>query len=532
MNELISLIIPVYNVEAYIDECMRSVVAQSYPDLDIILINDGSTDGSLEVLKKWGAADERIRVIDKENEGVSAARNLGVTLAKGEVIGFIDPDDWIDERYVEKLFSKMQETGAEFVECDLWRYDNRSGHKIYRSCGMVMGKRFSREEHMKYGPTASYKSLSRKELWLRYGIKFPSCSFESPAIYSLILALSNKVENVEEALYYYRRFRENSLIETGYRRKDGKANDTLGIEAMEFLLSEFKRCGIYEKYEKVLEGVIKYRLSDILAMQFHRRTREEFDTLRRNYENFCRQTFPDSHNERYITFGGYNLNRILSHMDLLNDPYCRFNFSSVIALSGRKQDLPIPEHANRYRKLMLEREFDHSYYDILEEVHPKYLFMDLIEERCDVLKINDFYLTESDALNTMKNRNEIVGITVPRESAECTSLFCGCFDLFIRNTKRIVPDLQIIIVLNYLSERKGDLTSQVYFDDIAHIREINIILSQYYAYIRDHHPDIMMIPVKDVPEYFTDRKYEYGAIPSHLNEAVNRKIAERIEEVL
>lgn len=532
MNELISLIIPVYNVEDYIDECMRSVVSQTYRNLDIILINDGSTDHSLDVLRKWEATDSRIRVIDKKNEGVSAARNLGVTLSKGNVIGFIDPDDWIDETYIEKLYRKMFETGSEFTECDLWRYDNRTGKKIYRSCGQTMGKPYSLEEHMKYGPTASYKSLSRKELWKRYKVKFPTCSFESPAIYSLILALANKIENVDEALYYYRRFRENSLVETGYRYKDGALNDTLGIEAMKYLLDEFRRCGIYEKYKKVLEGVIKYRLSDILAMQFHRRSPEDFDVLRKNYEDFLLHTFPDSHNERYITFGGYNLNRILSHMDLLNDPYCRFNFSSVIALSGKKQSLPIPEHTNKYRRIMLEREFSQSYFDILAETSPRFLFMDLIEERFDIIQTDDGYITASDALATVKNRELFSGRMISRNSEECSELFFSSFNSFIRKTRKIQPDIRIIMLRNGLSEKVGDLSSQTYFEDIEKIRKINFLLDRYYAFIEQNYPDINIIPTMDPDLFFTDKKYEYGAVPSHMNEIVNRKIAKKIFSIL
>ncbi len=532
MSELISLIIPVYNVEDYIDECLNSVVSQTYRNLEIILINDGSTDRSLEVLKKWEVADDRISVIDKPNEGVSTARNLGISIAEGDIIGFIDPDDWIDGKYIEKLYHKMLETGAEFVECDLWRYDNRTGKKIYRSCGSVMGKRYTLEEHMKYGPTASYKSLSRKALWQRFGIRFPSCSFESPAIYSLLLALSNKVENVDEALYYYRRFRENSLIETGYRHKDGTSNDTLGIEAMQFLLDEFRRCGIFDKFEKVLEGVVKYRLSDILAMQFHRRTHEEFEALRKNFEIFCQNTFPNSHNERYITFGGYNLNRILSHMDLLNDPYCRFNFSSVIALSGEKQDLPVPDHANKYRKMMLEREFDHSYFDILREVHPKYLFMDLIEERFDIIRTNFGSLTASDALETAKNRDAFCGTVISRNSDECSELFFKSFDRFIRRTREIQPDIRIIMIRNILSEKVGDLSAQTDFETIEKIREKNALLDRYYSFIEQEYPDICIVSAADQELLFTDRKYEYGALPSHLNEIVNRHIAQRVTLVL
>lgn len=531
MNETVSLIIPVYNVEPYIDQCMQSVVSQTYGDLDIILINDGSTDGSLDVLKKWEKLDGRIRVIDKKNEGVSACRNLGVNLAKGTVIGFIDPDDWIDEQYVEKLYNALEREEADFAECDIWRYDNRTGKKIYRSCGGVMGVPFTKEEHMKYGPTASYKALSRKALWQQNGIRFPACAFESPAVYSLVLALSKKTARVGEALYYYRRFRENSLIETGYQF-DRSEKERFAVEAMAYLIGEFKRCGIYEAYQGILEGVVKYRLSDILAMQFHRRTKDDFTVMRRNFESFCRKAFPSSNNERYITFGGYNLNRILSHMDLIQDPYCRFNFSSVIALSGEKGPLPAPEHGNKYRKMMLEREFSDAYYGILREEKPRYLIMDLIEERFDIIRSGSFYLTKSDAFDAMKNKDDIPGSVIPRDSSECTALFLASFEAFIRKTKAAVPDIRILVIRNLLSEKVGDPASQEYYEDIEAIRRTNRILKLYYNHIAESFPEISVIPVSGCDLYFTDRKYEYGAIPSHLNEIVNRRIAKQVEALL
>ena len=297
----ISVILPVYNVGEYLDICMESLRRQTFGDFEALLINDGSTDGSAARCRAWAERDGRVRFIDKENEGVAVTRNLGVRLARGKYLAFVDPDDWLDDTYLEKLRDRLEETGADFAECDLWRYDNRSGKKIYRSCGSRAGQPYTLREHMKYGPTATYKSLSRRSLWEKYDIRMPDCAFESPAIYALVLALSGRVENVPEALYYYRRFRENSLIENGYARKDGSPNETLGLEAMEFLVGEFRRCGLYETYRDTLEGVVKYRLNDILAMHFHRKKKEEFEVLVKNYRKYLSQSFPRGHNEVYLT---------------------------------------------------------------------------------------------------------------------------------------------------------------------------------------------------------------------------------------
>lgn len=102
---MISVIIPVYNVEKYLDECIRSVVNQSYTDFECILIDDGSTDRSGEICDNWAIADSRIKVVHQENQGVSVARNKGIELSQGEYIVFIDSDDWVETNYLSDLMS-------------------------------------------------------------------------------------------------------------------------------------------------------------------------------------------------------------------------------------------------------------------------------------------------------------------------------------------------------------------------------------------------------------------------------------------
>ena len=536
----VSLILPVYNVADYIDICMESIEAQTFSDFELLLINDGSSDRSAEKCLDWAARDPRVRFIDKAHGGVSAARNLGVRLARGKYLAFVDPDDWLDSAYLEKLRKPLEETGADFSECRLWCYDNRSGKKIYRSCYGQMGEPYTLCEHMKYAPTATYKSMSRRSLWEHWQIRMPDCAFESPAVYALIVALSGKVESVREPLYYYRRFRENSLIETGYAAKDGTPDPALGVEAMRFLLSEFRRCGLYEEYRTTLEGIVKYRLSDILAMQFHRRSRGEFRLLTENCRAFLRDTFPQGKNAPYITWGGYNLNRILTHMNWLHDPFCRFNFSSLIGLCG-DETAPGPEeqpfdHPNRYRRMMLERERLRSVWSVVDEIRPEYLFLDLVEERFDLIRVGGRFLTKSDAYDG-RTGGPIVDpacqALLPRNSAACKELWKNCAERFLAKLRSHVPGIRIVLIENYLSETVGDLQNRTFFPELEEIRRTNRILAGYYAFLEAICPDAVIVrPAVEEPLYFTDRNYEYGALPTHLNELVNRRIAARLESLL
>lgn len=118
MYDLVSVIVPVYNVAPYLERCLNSLVHQTYPHLEILLVNDGSTDGSGEICDLWQKKDNRIRVIHKPNGGLSDARNHGMVRASGAFIGFLDSDDWYDLRFVEVMLGALLDTGSDIAECD------------------------------------------------------------------------------------------------------------------------------------------------------------------------------------------------------------------------------------------------------------------------------------------------------------------------------------------------------------------------------------------------------------------------------
>jgi len=116
----VSIIVPIYNVEPYLHRCLDSLVNQTLKDIEIICINDCSPDNSLDILKEYAEKDERINIINFEkNQGVSVARNTGIEIAKGEYIGFVDSDDYVDLDFYEKLYKKARETDADMVKASL-----------------------------------------------------------------------------------------------------------------------------------------------------------------------------------------------------------------------------------------------------------------------------------------------------------------------------------------------------------------------------------------------------------------------------
>lgn len=114
---MISIIIPIYNVEKYLRRCIDSVLAQTYTDLQVILVDDGSPDGCGAICDEYAAKDSRIKVIHQENRGLSGARNAGLSLAAGEFVAFLDSDDYVDDTMYEKLLKVMVENDADIAEC-------------------------------------------------------------------------------------------------------------------------------------------------------------------------------------------------------------------------------------------------------------------------------------------------------------------------------------------------------------------------------------------------------------------------------
>ena len=131
-NPLISVIVPIYNMENYLEKCLDNLINQTLKEIEIICINDGSVDNSLKILKNFANKDNRIIILNQKNQGQGIARNNGIKIARGEYIGFCDPDDWIELNMFENMYNKAIQNQADIVECDfISHYEHRN--KIKRN---------------------------------------------------------------------------------------------------------------------------------------------------------------------------------------------------------------------------------------------------------------------------------------------------------------------------------------------------------------------------------------------------------------
>jgi glycosyltransferase involved in cell wall biosynthesis len=171
VQKKISIIIPVYNVIEYLDRCLTSVTEQTYTKLEIILVNDGSNDGSEKKCEKWAKKDSRIRYFSQKNQGQGAARNFGIEMATGDYLGFVDSDDWIAVEMMRKLYNKITLEKADVVICDIFHVTKqKDGFVKYipypiqtKIVGVTNAKKMP--EIIFRTDTCLYDKLYRIELW-------------------------------------------------------------------------------------------------------------------------------------------------------------------------------------------------------------------------------------------------------------------------------------------------------------------------------------------------------------------------------
>ncbi len=212
-NELVTVVIPVYNVEKYVKECVDSVLAQTYSNLEVIAVNDGSKDGSLAVLEQY--EDARLRIITQSNAGLSAARNTGLKNAHGSYICFIDSDDIISPYYVEKLYQSIQNTQSEIAVADM-EYFYEDGTRKFS-----VGGQFSVTDCIDNPKLITINNSACNKLFetrLFDDIQFPvGAWYEDLATVPILLYKAKRVSKVDEALYDYRQ-RSGSIAHSADRR--------------------------------------------------------------------------------------------------------------------------------------------------------------------------------------------------------------------------------------------------------------------------------------------------------------------------
>lgn len=278
MNPLISFVVPVFNVDKYLGQCLESILAQSYSNIEVIIVDDGSTDNSGSICDSFSAKDKRVCVIQKENGGLSSARNAGLKKASGDYIIFTDSDDFVSVVLAERMLKAMKETDADLVMCNFvytdehgnitgqFRDDNNSGEYGTRELLSKIAAGWT------FG-TVAWNKLYKKELF-ENGLRFSEGRIaEDEFIAHRLLANVKKAVIIPDVLCYYRQ-RAGSIINSTFNVKKLDSIDA-SIDRIEFFNSESEK--------KLAYISLATAMRNLAGLWKHGKDSKEIRSLLKNY---------------------------------------------------------------------------------------------------------------------------------------------------------------------------------------------------------------------------------------------------------
>ena len=269
---LISVIVPVYRVEEYLERCVKSILSQTYKNLEVILVDDGSPDQCPAICDACAEKDARVKVIHQENKGLSGARNAGIDAASGEYLAFVDSDDYVSPHFIEELYQLLQDTGCAIGQCrfsyvkgDGLLEEGDSAFCIYRGESLM---------EQLYGPeekatcfVVAWNKLYRAELFKETGIRYPEGRIhEDEATTYRLFHEAKKLAFLDRALYGY------------YTENGGSITSVFSAKRLQWLTAHEERIAFFKKngYEKLLPAAYR-KLCDACITFYFRCTEQVKD---------------------------------------------------------------------------------------------------------------------------------------------------------------------------------------------------------------------------------------------------------------
>lgn len=251
-----SIIIPVYNIEEYLKECLESIINQSFKDFEVICVNDGSTDNSLEILQKYAENDERFKVLNQENQGQGVARNNALNIANGEYILFVDPDDFIELNMLEVFNERLDIQNVDVAFFDYQIFGENTKTKIVRfmdemkkifnlniNDNLVFNWQELVKDNFRYTAMMVWNKVYSNKFLKENHIQFAPNKHAEDHIFSISATLlANKISYIKKTLYYYRKRSDSSVNKVS-------ENNFCIFENIAIVADFLKQNNLYKKYE-------------------------------------------------------------------------------------------------------------------------------------------------------------------------------------------------------------------------------------------------------------------------------------------
>jgi len=266
-NPLVSIIIPIYNVEQYLERCLESIYNQTYKNIEVLLINDGSPDQSYKIAKAFAEKDLRFKYYEKDNGGLSSARNFGIDRCSGEYISFVDSDDWVEEDFIDRLVEASQRSQSDIAICNM-RYIYSDGSVRQNVPQIIEEKTVSNTEALsdlfnsRYFRNHAQNKLYRAKLFKETGIRYPLGKlYEDIFTTYRVFYESERVIYIPLGLYDYLQARPGSILNTKFSNRQFDA-----FEGIDCIRDFLKKNNIYRNMRNDFQQLA---ISNVLAMGNH-----------------------------------------------------------------------------------------------------------------------------------------------------------------------------------------------------------------------------------------------------------------------
>lgn len=292
----VSVIVPVYKVEKYLDKCVKSILNQTYRDFEILLVDDGSPDGCGKMCDLYAQKDSRVKVIHKKNGGLSDARNVGIENAQGKYLLFVDSDDWIDSILIEKIVRIAEKWDTDIVLFDYMSVEENTGKTTLYSYSILENSVLSaKEEPCLISKTCSAcNKLFNKNFWNKNGLSFPvGKHYEDLGTIPKAMGVAEKIVYVKEPLYFYLQ-REGSIM----HGRDFKRSYSDRTEMLDSVLDFYKKKGMFNEYIRELEWLVfengYFVPSKEIVLSDYK------NSYLKHFRKYAEEKFPDMYKNQYI----------------------------------------------------------------------------------------------------------------------------------------------------------------------------------------------------------------------------------------
>ena len=362
-NIKISVIIPIYNVEKYLDKCLTSIINQSLKDIEIICVNDGSTDSSLQILEKYKEKDDRIIIINQKNAKQAVARNNGLKIARGEYISFVDSDDYIEKDFLKILYQTAINNNADIVASNVQEFiDDDFFYDISYVAKMTFffyGKTILVTPEDKFGIIYScsiWNKIYRREFLSKNNISFFEKLFlEDVSFNQIATILANKIILVKDVYYYYSLSNPNSFMKLTSIKKETIDMVNMTKSAKLFLLNKLNKDSLdTKKYFEILDSFEIYNLKGWYNSIhknykniFYKKLREIFEKLDISNNNFVFSNAREFYNKviKYKNLNEFKYNQKIIPIDYIYSKMYYQNYK-VTNLLGFKITKKINKQTN------------------------------------------------------------------------------------------------------------------------------------------------------------------------------------------